>query len=342
MYRFKNDYNEGAHQDVLKAIIETNEVLCTGYSLDIYSKKAHQLIKDQMNRQDVDIHMVTGGTQANLIALSAFLRPHEAIISPFTGHINVHETGAIEAVGHKILTVDTQDGKLTIDHIKQILEDNTSEHMVKPKLIFLTTPTEVGTIYSSQELKDIYAFAKEHNLYVYVDGARLASALAIKEGSLTLEDLAYHTDAFYIGGTKCGALFGEAIVIVNDQLKPDFRFHIKQKGGLLAKGRLLGVQFMTLFQNGLYTEIGRSSNMQADKLRDAFEQLGFTFAYKTRTNQLFPILPNALVERLANHYEFEIIQKGQDETCVRFVTSYATTNEKVEQFVKTLKLLSER
>lgn len=342
MFSFKNDYNEGAHPLVLQAIIDTNSMLCEGYSKDIYSRELHQLLKDKMNNQNVDIHMVVGGTQANLISISAFLRPHEAVIAPDTGHINVHETGAIEATGHKILTVETSDGKLTVMDIERILTDNTSEHMVKPKMIFLTTPTEVGTHYSASEIETIYHYAKEKDLYVYVDGARLASALAIPEGSVSLADLASYSDAFYIGGTKCGALFGEAIVINNESLKADFRYHIKQKGGLLAKGRLLAVQFKALFENDLYQEIGKQENAQATKLRQAFTDLGYSFKYETKTNQLFPIVPNAVYERLQEHYQFELISTNEKESCIRLVTSYATTDQKVEQFIKTLTLVSNK
>ncbi|MGE5654253.1 MAG: threonine aldolase family protein, partial [Bacillota bacterium] len=241
MYSFKNDYSEGAHPRILNAMVATNFEQADGYGEDEYTLEAIELIRRRIGRKDLDIHLVSGGTQTNLIAISAFLRPHEAAIAANTGHILVHETGAIEATGHKILSQVVTDGKLTPAHIQAALDEHTDEHMVKPKLVYISNPTEIGTIYSKSELEAISELCKARNLILYVDGARLGSALSSKENDLELSDLARLVDAFYIGGTKSGALIGEALVICCDRLKEDFRFHLKQKGALLAKGRLLGL-----------------------------------------------------------------------------------------------------
>lgn len=241
MYSFKNDYSEGAHPRILEALMENNMEQAEGYGVDTYTEQAIKLLKEKICRDDIDIHLLTGGTQTNLTAISAFLRPHEAAIAANTGHILVHETGAIEATGHKVISIDVNDGKLSPENINPILELHADEHMVKPKLVYISNPTEIGSIYSTSELEKLSAFCKEKNLILYVDGARLGSALCSKDNDMKLSDLGRYSDAFYIGGTKNGALMGEALVICNDLLKEEFRFIIKQKGGLLAKGRVLGI-----------------------------------------------------------------------------------------------------
>lgn len=340
MYSFRNDYSEGAHPKILDVLIKTNNEQTIGYSEDEYTKQAHQLIKQKIQNENADVHIVVGGTQANLICISAFLRVHEACISVDTGHINVHETGAIEATGHKVISVKSEDGKLYVEDIEKVLEEHSDEHMVKPKLVYISNPTEVGSIYSTKELKALYECTKKHNLYLYVDGARFASALAVKENSMDYKDLAKYSDAFYLGGTKCGALFGEAIVITNEHLKSDFRYIIKQHGGLLAKGRLLGLQFKVLFEDDLYYQIGLHSNQMADMLKEAFSNLGYSFLTYSPTNQLFPILPNDLIKKLSINYDFMIMNKVDDHhSCVRFVTSFATKQNEVEKFIEELNLL---
>lgn len=340
MISFKNDYSEGAHPLVLEALVKTNLEQTAGYSLDSYTREAIDLIKKSINNNDVDVHIVVGGTQANLISMSAFLRTHEACISPKTGHINVLETGAIEATGHKVIATTHTDGKLYISDIEKVLNEHNIEHMVKPKLVYISNPTELGTIYTANELKQLYEYTSSHGLYLYVDGARLASALAIDHNSMTLSDLAQYSDAFYIGGTKCGAMFGEAIVICNPNLKQDFRYIIKQHGGLLAKGRLLGIQFKTLFENDLYTQIGKYQNKMASDIKEAMINLGYPFLVDSPTNQLFPILPNTHIKQLAKKYDFMINTKeDQDHSSIRLVTSFATTKDMVESFIEDLKKL---
>lgn len=334
MYSFKSDYCEGAHPRVLQALIESNEVQTIGYSQDEYCEKAKELIKEKLGKQDVDIHFLVGGTQVNLTFISSALKSYQACISAHTGHINTHETGAIEATGHKVLSILSDDGKIYVSQIKKVLEEHIDEHMVQPKMVYLSNPTEVGTIYSQEELKEIYEFCQLNQLYLFVDGARLASALAIEEKSMTLNDLAKYSDAFYIGGTKCGAMFGEALVICHDGLKPDFRYHIKQRGGMLAKGRLLGIQFKTLFEEQLYIEIGEHQNKMANKMKKVFTDHGLTFLADSPTDQLFPILKDSVIEKLGEKYEYTYMERiDPNHSCIRLVTSFSTPLKVVEEFI---------
>lgn len=337
MYSFKNDYSEGAHKSILEAFIETNMVQETGYGEDSFTQKAKELIKEKLNNKEAHIHLISGGTQTNLIAISAFLRPHEAVISANTGHILVHETGAIEATGHKIISVHSKDGKLTPVDIENVLDSHTDEHMVKPKLVYISNSTEIGTIYTKKELENLYNCCKKNKLILFADGARLGSALCSRESDLSLEDMAKLTDAFYIGGTKNGALFGEALIIINENLKEDFRFHIKQKGGLLAKGRAIGLQFLKLFENNLYFDLAYHANKMANVLSEGIEGMGFSFLVESSTNQVFPILPNKIINELEKKYSFYIWEKYDEENSViRLVTSWATPLEEAEAFVKDL------
>ncbi|WML44312.1 aminotransferase class I/II-fold pyridoxal phosphate-dependent enzyme [Neobacillus sp. PS3-40] len=334
MYSFKNDYSEGAHPRILNALIESNLVQEDGYGEDSYSLKAIELLKQKIGRTDVDIHLLTGGTQTNLTALSAFLRPHEAAIAASTGHILTHETGAIEATGHKIISIEVDDGKLNPSHIKSVLDAHTDEHMVKPKLVYLSNTTEIGTIYKQNELEQLRDFCQVNNLILFMDGARLGSALSSTGNDLTLSDLPILVDAFYIGGTKNGALIGEALVICRDSLKEDFRFHMKQKGALLAKGRLLGVQFHELFRDNLYFDLAIHANRMADLLRDEITKAGFAFLTQSLSNQIFPILPNSLITELQRNYSFYIWEKiDSDHAAIRLVTSWATKEDEVLAFI---------
>lgn len=334
MYSFKTDYTEGAHPRILNALIETNLEQEEGYGEDRYSLQAVELIKQRLGRTDVAVHLLTGGTQTNLIAISAFLRPHEAAISVSTGHIFTHETGAIEATGHKVLTVDTEDGKLTPALIKTILDYHTDEHMVKPKLVYISNSTEIGTIYKKDELREISEFCRENKLILFMDGARLGSALCSNENDLELSDLPGLTDAFYIGGTKNGALLGEALIICRDDLKEDFRFHMKQKGALLAKGRLLGIQFLELFRDNLFFDLARHANHMADLLRTELIKTGVKFLTDSPSNQIFPILPNAVIAELQSMFAFHVWEKvDEDHSAIRLVTSWATKEEAVTSFI---------
>lgn len=338
MYSFKNDYSEGAHPKILDALLLSNTEQTEGYGEDPYTKRAVDQLKQLIGRTDADIHFLSGGTQTNLVALSAFLRPHEAVVAPNTGHILVHETGAIEATGHKIISVEVTDGKLNSTHIEAVLTAHTDEHMVKPKLVFISNPTEIGTIYTKKELEDICSLCKKKNLYLYIDGARLGSALCAAENDLTLPDLARMVDAFYIGGTKNGALLGEALIIIRPSLKEDFRFHMKQKGALLAKGRLLGIQFSELFKNNLYFDLANHANKMAILLKNAIIDSGYTFLTPSPTNQIFPILPNWLIAALQEKYSFYTWAKIDDHSsAIRLVTSWVTKEEMVIAFIKDLK-----
>jgi Threonine aldolase len=338
MYSFKNDYSEGAHPRILSALVESNLEQTEGYGEDSYTLKAGELLKERIGRSDVDIHLFTGGTQTNLTAISAFLRPHEAAIAANTGHILVHETGAIEATGHKVISIEVKDGKLVPAHIKATLEAHTDEHMVKPKLVYISNPTEIGSIYSKSELEQLSSFCRENKLFLYVDGARLGSALCSEENDMELSDLGRLVDAFYIGGTKNGALMGEALVICRDSLKEDFRFHIKQKGAMFAKGRVLGIQFLELFKDDLYFDLARNANKMASLLKKEISEAGYSFLTHSPSNQIFPILPNWLIERLQEKYSFYLWEKvDEDNSAIRLVTSWATKEEVVSTFIEDMK-----
>jgi len=335
MYSFRNDYSEGAHPKILEALMKASLEQSETYGKDRHSLHAAELIRNELGRSDVDIHFLAGGTQTNLVAISAFLRPHEAAVSAVSGHINVHETGSIEATGHKVVAAASKDGKLTPKLVKSVLDEHTDEHMVKPKLVYLSDSTEIGTIYTKSELTALSEFCKANRLYLYLDGARLGSALTARGNDLTLRDLAQLTDAFYIGGTKNGALLGEALVICNPVLKEDFRYLLKQRGAILAKGMVLGVQFEELFQNHLYFELAEHANEMAGRIRKTMIDEGFDFLTSSPTNQLFPIMSNSLIEDLCEKYEFELWCKLDDFTSViRIVTSWATPESAVEDFIQ--------
>ena len=340
MYSFKNDYSEGAHPEILAALGRTNLEQQDGYGEDSFSLQAAELIKQRIGLDDLDVHFLTGGTQTNLTAISAFLRPHEAAISANTGHVLVHETGAIEATGHKVISVDSSNGKLTATQVRAVVAGHGDEHMVKPRLVYLSQPTEVGTIYSRLEMEQISQACRELGLWLFVDGARLGSALCAAGNDLTLPVLAELADAFYIGGTKNGALLGEALVIRAAGLKADFRYQMKQKGALLAKGRLIGIQFLTLFTGDLYFELAMQANQLADQIRHVISQAGYRYLTDSPTNQIFPILPNWIIDELLKDYSFYIWSKVDEDTAaIRLVTSWATPETAVDGFLNKLREL---
>ncbi len=329
------DYSEGAHPEVLEALIKTNMEQSVGYGEDPHCLNAAEMIKKRIGRSDVDVHFFVGGTQTNYTSITAFLRPHEAVISPARGHICVHETGAVEARGHKIVAMPTTDAKLYADQIDEAVKYHEDEHFVKPKMVYISNTTELGTIYKKSELQEIKKRCEKYGLYLYLDGARLASALTSPENDLTIEDIAELTDAFYIGATKNGALFGEALVISNPALKSDFRWILKQSGSMLAKGRLLGVQFEALFKDNLYFDMGKHANDMALLLRDGIRAKGYKFISESPSNQIFPIFPNELVEKLEKEVSFEReCPVGDSEYCIRFVTSWATPKEDIEKLLE--------
>lgn len=339
MYSFTNDYSEGAHESILKALLQSNLTQSSGYGLDEYSEKAKDILKNVLKNDNIDIHFIPGGTQVNLICISSFLKQYEAAIAANTGHIAVHETGAIEACGHKVITANSNNGKLTVDKIEKILKIHNDEHMVKPRLVYISNSTEIGTIYKKQELVDLYTYCKENELLFFIDGARIGSAITSIENDLQLSDFVNLCDVFYIGGTKNGALFGEALVICNDSLKKDFRYNIKQKGALLAKGRLLGIQFIELFKDDLFFKLAKHANEMATLLQNAFIEEDYKLLIKSSTNQIFPILPNSKIEKLREKYSFGTWEEyDENHTVIRLVTSWATDKVKVLEFIEDLKI----
>jgi len=338
-YSLLNDYSEGAHQKILGALISSNMVQQTPYGDDEYSNKAKDLIKNKIGNKNADVFFVSGGTQANLIIISAALKSHESVVSANTGHITLREAGAIEATGHKINSVVSSDGKLTKDDVIEVLKEHDfGAHVVKPKMVYISNATEIGTIYTKPELEDLSNFCKENNLYLFLDGARLGSALTASNNDLTFADVSNLTDVFTIGGTKNGALIGEAIVVVNEKLKEDFPFHIKQRGAMLSKGRILGVQFLELFKENLFFDLARHSNVMAAKISDVIIANGFKMSSSSTTNQIFPILPHRLIAELEKKFEFYRWSKINDEfTILRLVTSWATKESKVDEFINAIK-----
>lgn len=344
MIRFENDYAEGAHRRILERLLETNEEQTPGYGVDEHCEKARTYIRKACDAPNADVHFLVGGTQTNTTIIASILRPHQGAVSAATGHIAVHETGAIEATGHKVLTLPSEDGKIQAEQVKALVDahwsDAAHEHTVQPGLVYISHPTENGTTYSKLELEKLSQVCRESGLPLFMDGARLGYALAAKDSDLSLADIARLCDVFYIGGTKVGALFGEAVVIVNDVLKKDFRYFIKQKGGMLAKGRLLGIQFETLFQDGLYEEISAYAVELAMEIRAALTAKGYSLRYDSTTNQQFPILPDEVLAELGKTYSFSFWEKyGDTHSVVRFCTSWATKMENVVRLLEDIKRL---
>lgn len=336
-YSFKNDYSELCHPELLAALQKASNEQNIGYGLDKHSDSAKKLIKEKLESDDCDIHFVTGGTQANASVISYILRPYEAVLSCSTGHINVHETGAIEATGHKVYTVPGVDGKLTPTDIEAALKYHQDEHMVKIGMVYISQSTEIGTVYSAVELQALYDVCKENDLYFYIDGARLSSGLAASDVEFNqLKDLC---DVMYIGGTKIGMLSGEAIVIFHNQLKPFFRYHIKNKGAMLAKGYVVGIQFEAAFENDLYFKMGQHENELARYLSDELKKLSISFLSESPTNQIFPIFSKEQVEKLQQLYAFEIWEPVEDKIAIRFVTSWSTTKEVCAELIEDIKAL---
>ncbi|MGL5255825.1 MAG: threonine aldolase family protein, partial [Proteocatella sp.] len=339
MYSFKNDYSEGAHPQILDSLIKSNMNIEEGYGNDTHTLNAVSKIKELIKNKDADIHLIAGGTQANLLAIGAFLRPHEACISANTGHIAVNEAGAIEHSGHKVITVNSNDGKVYPCQIKDILSSYLNEHVVKPKLVYISNPTELGTVYSKSELQALSEICSASNLILYADGARLGSALCVKDSDLSMSDMCEFTDAFFIGGTKNGALLGEALVIKRPSLKEDFRYILKQNGALLAKGRILGIQFEELFKDNLYFKLAEHANEMAALLAEGIKKAGYEFLIDSKTNQIFPILDNKLIEKLETKFGFYVWKKIDDsKSAIRLVTSWATKKETVLEFISNLEV----
>lgn len=341
MIYFNCDYTEGAHPRILERLTATNMEQTIGYGMDEHCKRAAELIKKECKTENVDVHFLVGGTQTNVTVIDAALKPYQGVVCAQTGHINVHETGAVEAAGHKCITIPSTDGKLYEPEVRKLLEEHYvnggDEHMAQPKMVYISNPTELGTIYSKAELVGLYQLCQEFGAYLFLDGARLGYGLMCKESDLTIADIAAHTDVFYIGGTKVGALFGEAVVICNPQLKPDFRYNIKQHGGMLAKGRLLGIQFETLFEDGLYYEIAKHAMDMAEIIASKMKLLGVESYVDSPTNQIFVVLPDAVIDSLAGAYKLEGMGRvDATHSAVRICTSWATKEENVTAFLADL------
>ena len=345
MIYFNNDYSEGCHEKVLEALTRTNLEQTPGYGEDIYCARAAEKIKALCGREDMAVHFLVGGTQTNLTVIDAALRPHQGALCPVTGHIHVHETGAVEATGHKVLTVPSDDGKITAAQVAETVklhrEDSSFEHMVQPKLVYISHPSEMGTLYSKKELEDLSETCHKLGLYLFLDGARLGYGLTANGTDVTIEDIARLCDVFYIGGTKVGALFGEAVCITAPALKEDFRYLIKQHGGMLAKGRLLGVQFDALMTDNLYLKIAANANTLADQIRNTLNALEIPVQVPGITNQIFPIFPDAVLEELAKDFSFtEMGRVDESHRAVRFCTSWATRPDQVDALCAKLRSLA--
>lgn len=345
MIRFECDYAEGMHEKILQKLIETNEIQTAGYGEDIYCEQAKECIQ-KLCGKNVDVHFLVGGTQTNMTIISSILRPHQGVVACASGHVAMHETGAIESTGHKVLTIVNEDGKLKPQQIQNLYDahehDSGKEHTVQPKLVYISQPTENGTVYTKKELEAIYTVCRACQLYLFIDGARLGYAMATQEGNISLAELSSNCDIFYIGGTKIGAMFGEAVVIVSDHLKTDFRYHMKQKGGLLAKGRFLGIQFLTLFEDGLYFELGKHAISQAMRIKKAFQDANISFLFDSPTNQQFVLLSDAQIKELEKKYAFlEWERINEKESVIRFCTSFATKEESVSELILDIKKLNQ-
>lgn len=335
-YSFRNDYSSIAIKEVIDKLIECSNEQNIGYGEDNHTLNAKRLIKEKIKR-DSDIYFIAGGTITNMIAIGSVLKPYEAVIACDSGHINVHETGAIEGLGHKILYCKNNDGKVSILGIDEIIKSHTDHHMVKPKMVYISNSTEVGSVYSLKELKEIYDYCKKNNLYLYLDGARLASALAASD--ITFIDYGKYTDMFYIGGTKSGSYFGEALVINNNELKKEFNYYIKHFGGMIAKGFVTSIPFEVLMEGNRYIEIGKKENECANLLVEELTKLGLKFYSKSVTNQVFVILPNRILEELYKDFAYEYWIKGENESVIRFVTSFTTEEKHVLELVHRIKEL---
>lgn len=344
MILFQCDYTEGAHPRLMERLVATNMEQWSGYGEDAYSRSAAEKICKACQDESLAVHFLVGGTQTNMTVIDAALRSHQGVLCADTGHINVHETGAVESCGHKVLPLESGDGKITAAQVEEAYfahkNNESHEHMVQPKMVYISNPTELGTIYTKAELKALYETCKKNNLLLFLDGARLGYGLMAPDNDLTLADIAELTDVFYIGGTKVGALFGEAVVISNECLKEDFRYIMKQKGGMLAKGRLLGLQFDELFTDNLYFDIAAHAIKMAEKLREAFVQKGYEEVAPNHTNQIFVKLPDAHLEHLQKEFGYSYDHRvDEGHSVVRFCTSWATEEANVKALVAAVEAL---
>lgn len=338
MIYFDSDYMAGAHPEVMERLMKTNGEHTTGYGTDAYTERAKNLIRKACGTPDARVFFLVGGTQTNATVIDGVLERHEGVLAAESGHINVHESGAIEATGHKVLTLPSHEGKVKAeevrDYIRNFYSDETYEHMVAPGMLYISFPTEYGTVYSLRELEDISDTCHSAGISLFIDGARLGFGLAAEGNDITLKDIARLSDVFYIGGTKVGALFGEAVVITNPDILKHFVPLVKQHGALLAKGRLLGVQFESLFEDGLYFRISEKAVRMGRRIKDAFSAAGYPAVVDSPTNQQFFRLPNEIIDKLKENVSFELWgPRGEKESIVRFVTGWATTDEDIDRLI---------
>ncbi len=336
MLSFESDYIQGAHPLILEKLVETNMEVLSGYSTDKYCASAREKIKNACGREDADVYFLVGGTQTNQVVISASLKLYEGVISAVTGHINAHEAGAVEFIGHKVLPLPNHNGKINAneleDYVKTFYADDNHEHMVFPGMVYISHPTEYGTLYTQKELQAISKICKEYSMQLFIDGARLGYGIMSNETDVTLKDIAELSDVFYIGGTKVGALCGEAVVFTHNNAPKHFMNTVKQHGAMIAKGRLLGIQFDTLFTDDLYFKISKHAINMAEKLKNIFREKDYKFFLDSPTNQQFIVLENKQMEELKQNVRFGFWEKYDDNhTVVRFATSWATTEEDIEK-----------
>lgn len=342
MIYIDNDYTYGAHPLILERLLETNSEQAPGYGTDRFTKNAIKTIKSAIGREDIDVYFLSGGTQTNIVSIASTLRPFQGVITADTGHINNLEAGAIEAIGHRMLTIPSADGKISAHEVRDTAEsywnNSSNVHLVQPGMVYISNPTETGTLYSKNELEELREVCDEFNMVLFIDGARLGYGLVAETNDMTLNDVANLCDIFYIGGTKIGALFGEALIVSNQELKNGVQTIIKQKGALLAKGRALGIQFETLFKDDLYLKLSKHAVEQAMKIKQAFLDKGIRLKYEAFTNQLFPILTKEQLDTLEKNYVvLHQGSEGNDQTVVRICTSWATEPEQVEKLIEVIR-----
>lgn len=345
MYSFRNDYSELCHYQVLNALEKNNMNQFDGYGEDLITLEIKSKIKEIIKSDNVDIHFLSGGTQTNLVAISTILKPYQAVIAAESAHIATHECGAIEATGHKIITLETSNGKINSDQIRVIMEkhysDEAREHITQPGMVYISNPTEYGTIYKKDELINIKKVCEEFEIPLYIDGARLAQGLMSDVSDILISDLPNLCDLFYIGGTKNGAMFGECLIIINDKFKKDFRYNLKQRGALLAKGFAIAIQFKALFENDLFFSLAKDANRKAKLINDEFQKLGIKMLVIQESNQIFPILENRIIKELRKNYLFYDWEKVDDNyTAIRVCISWATSDDIVKEFINNVKELT--
>ncbi|MDY2842800.1 MAG: aminotransferase class I/II-fold pyridoxal phosphate-dependent enzyme [Treponema sp.] len=341
---FQSDYMEGAHPSIIKKLSDTNLFHTVGYGSDEFSEEARALIRKACGAPNAEVQFLVGGTQTNAVVIDCILKKWQGVIAADSGHVAVHEAGAIEFTGHKVLPIKGEDGKLTAaavdSYISDFYKDANWTHMVEPGMVYISQPTELGTMYSKSELSALSEVCRRRNVPLFVDGARLAYALGSDENDISLEDLARLADVFYIGGTKCGALFGEAVVLPNPELIPHFITQIKQHGALLAKGRISGIQFAELFKNSLYLELGKNADAFAQKIQDALVRAGYKLFFKSPTNQVFFIIENEKLKSLGEKVLYGFLEKyDESRTVIRFCTSWATTQDDVDALLEVIKTM---